>query len=66
MAIVDSTHDQDLVDMNQLWGTISELSDQLSRNRTLAVALYGKADVVKVCHVVAWDPRLQISELGRP
>lgn len=49
MAIVDSNHDQDLAHMSQLWTLISELSEQLSQNRSLAVSLYSHADVVKVC-----------------
>jgi hypothetical protein len=46
MAIVDSNHEQEIVNMNQLWGIISELSEQLNQNRSLAVSLYGQADVV--------------------
>ncbi|KIM89386.1 hypothetical protein PILCRDRAFT_813313 [Piloderma croceum F 1598] len=46
MAITDSGQDQELAHMNHLWGIISELSEQLSQNRSLAVSLYGQADSV--------------------
>jgi hypothetical protein len=48
MAIMDGGHDQELAHMNHLWSIISELSEQLSQNRSLAVSLYGQADVVNV------------------
>jgi translation initiation factor 2B subunit (eIF-2B alpha/beta/delta family) len=46
MAIMDSGQDQELAQMNHLWSIISELSEQLSQNRSLAVSLYGQADAV--------------------
>lgn len=47
MAIMDN-HDQDMALMNHLWTIISELSEQLSQNRSVAVSLYGQADAVNV------------------
>lgn len=65
MAIVDSNHDQDLSHMNQLWSLISELSEQLSQNRSLAVSLYSQADVVNVCFTISTsDLRLRVYEFG--
>ena len=48
MAIMENV-DQDIGHMNQLWSIISELSEQLSQNRSIAVSLYGQAEVVNVC-----------------
>jgi hypothetical protein len=49
MAIMDGGQDQELAHTNHLWSIISELSEQLSQNRSLAVSLYGQADAVNVC-----------------
>jgi len=43
MAVLDN-NDQDLM---QLWGLITELSEQLSRNRSTSVSLYGQAGNIK-------------------
>jgi hypothetical protein len=48
MAITDTGQDQEVAHMNHLWSIISELSEQLSQNRSLAVSLYGQADAVNV------------------
>jgi len=48
MAIMDSGQDQEMAHMNHLWSIISELSEQLSQNRSLAVSLHGQTDLVNV------------------
>ena len=45
MTIIDSTAEQDLL---RLWSTIGELSEDLSRNRALSVALYNQVGNAKV------------------
>lgn len=46
MTILDNTGESELV---QLLNTIQELSEQLTQNRSLSIALHGSAGVVKVC-----------------
>jgi hypothetical protein len=45
MAILEGG-DQDLL---RLWNLVAELSEEINRNRTLAVSLYTQASNVKVC-----------------
>lgn len=54
MAIVDS-NEYDLV---QLWGLITELSEQLSQNRSLSVSLYSLAGNVKVSRLAFFIKQL--------
>ena len=44
MAVLDN-NDQDLM---QLWTLITELSEQLSQNRSVSVSLYAQAGNIKV------------------
>lgn len=44
MAVLENG-DQDLM---QLWGLITELSEQLNQNRSVSVSLYAQADNIKV------------------
>lgn len=44
MAVLDN-NDQDLM---QLWSLITELSEQLSQNRSVSVSLYAQAGNIKV------------------
>lgn len=43
MAVLENG-DQDLM---QLWGLITELSEQLNQNRSVSVSLYAQADNIK-------------------
>ncbi|KAJ4482203.1 hypothetical protein J3R30DRAFT_3222053, partial [Lentinula aciculospora] len=45
MAIIDGNHGGD--EISQLWAVITELSDQLNRNRSSSVSLYAQAGGVK-------------------
>lgn len=48
MTILDGSAEQDLV---RLWALIAELSEQLTQNRSVAVALYGQVGGIKVRRV---------------
>ncbi|CAA7261380.1 unnamed protein product [Cyclocybe aegerita] len=45
MAILEGNTDHDL--MQQLWGIITELGEQLSQNRSMSVSLYGLTSKIK-------------------
>ena len=59
MTIIDSTAEQDLL---RLWSTIGELSEDLSRNRALSVALYNQVGNAKVGQTL--DPLLRVADDG--